>query len=121
MAALESLIKTALAAESTLTAIISSRYYSNEAPQNPTYPCIVYTVFIEEVWTFDQTTERALVQFDVLGNTYDETISIRGPLKTAMLNSSGFRALFSGQQTQAPDDQINAKREIIDFDVWYEP
>lgn len=119
MAELDPSILTVLSAESTLTAIVGARIYNEEAPQNPTYPLIVYSIFIDEVDTQENNSDRALVQFDILGATKSQCISIRGPLRTAMDNTAVFKAWFAGLQSSTPDDNLDISHEILTYNVVY--
>ena len=120
MATVESLVLAALEAESTLTAIVGTRIYCNELPQNPTYPALVYTTFSDEYQTFAQDTELGTVQIDCFGTRHtSEAISMRTPVKTAMEGASSLISIFNGHQSRQPEDTIEAERETLSFVVYY--
>ena len=122
MATLESLVRTALAAESTVTDLVSTRIYCNELPQNPTLPAIVYTTFTDEYQTLEETTETGTIQIDSFGTRHSsEHISLRAPIKTAMKNAANLISIYNGHQSRNPEDSIDAEREILSFVVHYTP
>lgn len=118
MAELEAQLRTALTADSNLTAQTSSRIYFRTLPQNPTYPCLVYYYFVNQVHTLSNDSYEALVQIDILGQENDIS-TVRPLLVSAMENTTTFKALYAGNRILDYNENIDADREILDFNVVY--
>ena len=112
-----------LSAASGVTALVSTRIYPDMAPQNDTFPYIVFqklqtkpTDTKEGVSKLD----KILVQVDCYSNNYDNTHSLAAAVRTALDRYTGTinghvvdKIIFSNDSSGPPQDVPTATGSMI--------
>lgn len=118
---IEADIKTALDDHSGLSALIGSRSYAIRLPDQPTYPCVVFSR-IETTPNHTLTGRNNLTmarwQFEVRSQTYGEARDVVEQLKSA-LEGATFTALLESEQDIPYEDEVKVYRVDVDFDIWF--
>lgn len=120
----ESEILTRLDAYSALTALVGTRVYASQAPQNVTKPFIVFHKIAasrESAFSADTGDVRYMFQFDCYGTTYESTTAVTNALRGALqrYESGNLHHVFVGNEKSMYNDEGELYRQMIEFIVWY--
>lgn len=132
MAELEQVLFTRLTGYSALAALVSTRVYPVEAPQNPTTPYITFQRIDEDVvrgMTEDHGMTAPTIQIDCWGLTYPSVRSVAAQVRAALkrwsdaatspvvLDSFLRRMQDRARDQDDPEDQ-RFYRTSMDFEIW---
>lgn len=106
---------------------LSGRMYLKKAPQEATFPYVVYDLItaIDEL-DFTDENETFILQFDIFtqNNSASSAGSILGNLKTlyddCSLTVVGYRHLYMTRDSVIPNDDIKQVPPIMGYSVQYE-
>lgn len=119
---IEATIKTVLDGYAGLTALVSTRIYSMQLPQQPTYPNIMFS----RTSTNPQNTLNGLnalnnvrMTFEVRGSTALAVRNVITQLKAAILTSTSFKSLYIDEFHIPYENEINIFRVDVDFSIWF--
>lgn len=119
-----------LEANAGLLALISTRIYPRELPQEPTLPALTYSLVTAPTdYTHDSGVKkvRAQYQFDCWGTSYGETVRLATALKLAIPSlravlSSGHRCdrAFIVNSGDTYDPESKRDRRMVEVELSYE-
>ena len=118
----EANIKTTLDGYSALSALVSSRNYAINLPQNPTYPNSVYSRTTTDPLTSlsgANVKRKATFQIDVRGSTYASAVAVTAEVINAMKAATLFTAIWTDSNDVPYEDDTTTYRIAIDFSIWY--
>ena len=117
----EQSVMTVLNAHVGLTALVSSRFWPLKLRQNAAYPNIVYQVERDIINTLsgESSIKHEDYQFDVRGETYDETRAAVIQLRAAMdQGSNNFKAICELDEDVQFEDAVQTFRTVVRYSVW---
>ena len=107
---IETSIYTALAAESTITDLVSTRIYPSIAPADADFPAIVFEKYSHDVQVYldrsVETTNTQYFRFHILASTYASMAGIRDAL----------RSFLSGKYGSFGGDELSPARLLTEVD-----
>lgn len=132
-------IRSHLAADTNVNALLGDRIYPLKVPQSPTFPCARYTVVsdVADRHHGGQTKlRRALVQIDCFSTKYAEADQLAAAIETLLggfkgtlgngPNARTVQAIFSQGRNDAYDDQVGSDSDpegiygkSSDYEIWY--
>jgi len=103
-----------------LSALVSSRNYIVQLPQNPTYPCNVLSFErdIENDVEGESGLTHSECQVDVYASTYSAVRGVVVQLKAAMAAASTFRSVCLTDYDLPYEDNIEYYRTAVRFSIW---
>jgi hypothetical protein len=90
----------ALSGNAGLTALIGTRLYPNEAPQDPTLPYVVYYEFAtprEQLMDCSIGVSKPRIQYSIYAETYSSALAVADALRPALLGS-GFMVVLEDER-----------------------
>jgi len=90
----------ALSGNAGLTALIGTRLYPNEAPQDPTLPYIVYYEFAtprEQLMSNAIGVSKPRIQYSIYAESYTSALAVADALRPALLGS-GFMVVLEDER-----------------------
>ena len=119
---LESSFRIFLAAQSTVTDLVSTRIYPNRLPDNPTVPAVVYQRIstLNELASGDVPLRRIRLQVDCWGDRYEDVVAVAEAIHTAadMGSASGLHAMIPEDDDDSYDSEALLHRRRIDLFIW---
>lgn len=107
-------------AYTTLNNLISGRFYANETPERPTYPCVVYEVAgieYEGTLNADSSIARASVELTLLASSKSSLLSLADAVRGAFRRYRGTSANVRIYDVRITDEQdVSAEPDLPD--VW---
>jgi hypothetical protein len=131
---LETVLYTRLSGFAGLSALVSSRVYPLEPPQNPTAPYVTYQRVDEQVlmgMTQDHGMTAPMVQVDCWGETYASARSVAAQVRSALkrwsdaatnpvvLDSFLRSSRDMGRDGEVNDAEPRLFRMSLDFEIWH--
>jgi len=105
-----------------LSALVSSRNYAVNLPQNPIYPNTVFMRISSNPsnsLTGRNKLSNARYQFDIRDNTYNASLLTATQLILALESSSLFDAIYLTDNDIPKEIQTETYRVSIDFSIWF--
>lgn len=105
-------------------ALVSSRNYGGNLPQQPVYPNIVYTrIDKDDLVSLDGGAgggkKRGVFTIDCRAETYAEAHAVADQAIDAMESATLFKAINLTESDIPFEDVIRVYRVTLDFSVWY--
>lgn len=117
---ISSLLQAALAANSGVTALVSTRIYPIKLPQPPTYPAITYQRISNTAQNGSTALRETRYQIDCWADTYTPTQTLAAAVKAALEEykktnaTPGIKQAYIINELDDYDDDVKAYRTIVD-------
>lgn len=109
-----------LSTSATVTALVSNRIYPLKAPQNPTYPFIVYQrVSCSPEYGVDgfHNLSNVTIQFDCYATNHSGVRSLSSALHTVMQTAT-FKNILENDMDFVEPDLDSGYRVVQDYSIW---
>lgn len=119
---IEADILTTLNAHAGLSALVSSRNYSINLPQNPIYPNTVFSQASSN--PVNNLSGRSVLhnirmQFDIRAQTVLEMTNVKTQLIAAIESATLFKVVFLTDNPLPKEIRTETYRSSIDFSIWF--